>query len=620
MIDLAQALSVAIEAARAAGMLLRDDFHRPGGPRGEGDKADADLEAEELIRERLLAVCPWSYRGEETTPHRSNNPDDPIWLVDPNDGTAAYLKGWRGSAVSIGLLYRGQPVLGVVYAFGFPDNEGDLIAWAEGQPMTRNGQPIQVNLADGELNSPTNPPPLVLINQEGDRVPLTYLACVQPARYLSVPSIAYRLARVAAGDGVAAISLSGPKDWDYAAGHALVRAAQGILVDQDGVPVQYSAEGKSSTRWCFGGAPAAVRQLVTRNWLQVVRAEPEAGGPLALLQPSPGRAVREVTQLNRAQGCLLGQLAGDALGGLVEFKSVEAIRARYPHGCRHLHDGGTWNNLAGQPTDDSEMALMLARTLIREGSYQRGAVLDGYLHWLRHAWDIGGTIGASLRAARSGATRDERLHLTELHARDTPSNGCLMRISPLGIFAAGKPARGAELARSDARLTHPNPLCQDSCGVYVAALAHAIGSGGGPQECYHAALAEAERGKAQPEVKAALLAARTSPPPDYITQMGSVLLALQNAFYQLLHAPTLEEGVVDTVMRGGDTDTTAAIAGALLGAVHGRRGIPAQWQQTLLSCRPAPGMPTAHAMPREFWPVDALILAEALLVEGQGGC
>jgi hypothetical protein len=77
--------------------------------------------------------------------------------------------------------------------------------------------------------------------------------------------------------------------------------------------------------------------------------------------------------------------------------------------------------------------------------------------------------------------------------------------------------------------------------------------------------------------------------------------------------------VVDTVMCGGDTDTTAAIAGALLGAVWGRAGVPERWVRVLLNCRPAPGTATAHPLPREFWPADALELAEALLVAGQGG-
>lgn len=73
--------------------------------------------------------------------------------------------------------------------------------------------------------------------------------------------------------------------------------------------------------------------------------------------------------LSRAQGCLLGQLAGDSLGSLVEFQSPQEIRQKHPHGVRELVDGGTWGTIAGQPTDDSEMALMLARMLIKQRRY-----------------------------------------------------------------------------------------------------------------------------------------------------------------------------------------------------------------------------------------------------------
>lgn len=61
--------------------------------------------------------------------------------------------------------------------------------------------------------------------------------------------------------------------------------------------------------------------------------------------------------LSRARGCLLGQLAGDSLGSLVEFKTAERIRELYPEGVTRMANGGAWNTLAGQPTDDSEMAL-----------------------------------------------------------------------------------------------------------------------------------------------------------------------------------------------------------------------------------------------------------------------
>ena len=105
-------------------------------------------------------------------------------------------------------------------------------------------------------------------------------------------------------------------------------------------------------------------------------------------------------------------------------------------------------------------------------------------------------------------------------------------------------------------------------------------------------------------------------PDDFMTHQGWVLIALQNAFFQLLHADNLVAGLSDTVMHGGDTDTNAAIAGALLGAVHGRDAVPYSWQRTLLSCRPLPGTPTAHPRPMDFWPVDAFDLAERLLIAG----
>jgi len=69
-----------------------------------------------------------------------------------------------------------------------------------------------------------------------------------------------------------------------------------------------------------------------------------------------------------------------------------------------------------------------------------------------------------------------------------------------------------------------------------------------------------------------------------------------------------------TVRAGGDTDTNAAICGALLGAIHGRDAVPPQWQRMVRSCRPLRG--SAHVRqprPAVYWPTDALALAERLL-------
>jgi len=78
----------------------------------------------------------------------------------------------------------------------------------------------------------------------------------------------------------------------------------------------------------------------------------------------------------------------------------------------------------------------------------------------------------------------------------------------------------------------------------------------------------------------------------------------------LFQAPNLEEGVVDTVMKGGDTDTNAAICGALLGAVYGREAIPTQWEEAVLNCEPDQDNPRVkRPRPQCFWPTDALEIA-----------
>ena len=98
---------------------------------------------------------------------------------------------------------------------------------------------------------------------------------------------------------------------------------------------------------------------------------------------------------------------------------------------------------------------------------------------------------------------------------------------------------------------------------------------------------------------------------------GTPYNAFHNAFHQLLTAPSVEEGLARTVSLGGDTDTNAAIAGALLGAAHGARSLPLQWVDRVLTCRPLAGAPGVHRpRPRWCWPVDALFLAERLVSLG----
>ena len=402
MVDYGAALAAAVAAAREAGALLRQEFHRPGGPRGGGDKCPADNEAEAIIRTRLGNGFPdWGMRGEEL-PADDRLPaeaaeDAHTWLIDPNDGTAAMLAGLRGAAVSIGLVRGGLPVLGVVYAYVHPDDDGDLIAWAEGcGPLTRNGAPVGHTLA-GTLDTST----LVIVSQHADRNSLANARLVAPGRFLALPSIAYRLALVAVGDADAAVSLQGAADYDYAAGHALLRAAGGTLVGKDGTEIVYDPRRQTDCGGrCFAGAPAVAAALAGRDWSPVFVRSTEPLPPLALATAVAGQGIADAGRLGRAQGCLLGQLAGDSLGSLVEFQSAEQIARRYPQGVGDLADGGTWQTLAGQPTDDSELALALARTLVAQEDFDAEAVARTYAWWFdSRPFDIGGTTRTALAAA-----------------------------------------------------------------------------------------------------------------------------------------------------------------------------------------------------------------------------
>jgi ADP-ribosylglycohydrolase len=324
---------------------------------------------------------------------------------------------------------------------------------------------------------------------------------------------------------------------------------------------------------------------------------------VVLARPALGEVVDDSGRLARAQGCLLGQIAGDSLGTPYEGRSAAEVAARCgPIGPRTLCDAdGARPTLAGQPTDDSELALALARTLVRTRGFDAAHVRAAYEQWLASEppW-VGRTTRAGL-TGRPDAT--------------SQANGALMRVSPLGLLAhAATPDQAAAWARAEAALTHPHPVCADASAAFVVAIAHAISQGAGARGAYEAALTWA-RGAAQVEVLGALERAAQAPPVCDGPQAGYVLIALQNAFHVLLHHDRVEDALAATVLRGGDTDTNAAIAGALLGAVHGRAALPDEWRALVLACR-AHALRSSLPRPAAYWPTDVLELAECLLLAG----
>ena len=589
-----------IDAVGEAATMLVAESRRPEGPRGGGHKAEIDTEIEYVLAERLTALLPACFVGEET-PGTPGDGSPYCWLVDPQDGTWAYLQGYRGSAVSVALLRDGVPVLGVVCAPMSPDRGWDLIAWAEGMPhLLRNGAETAVDLSGGILDREA----IVFLDHRKAERPVASGTAVEPARFVSLPSIAYRLARVAVGDGEAAISLGSPGGLDYAAGHALLRGANGVLLNEDAEEISYSRDGASSVHRCFGGAPAAARELALRSWRLPRRDEPCRPG-VALWWPR----IVEDDKLDRAKGCLFGQVIGDSLGSLVEFQREDAIAYRYPNGVRDLQDGGCWDTLAGQATDDSELALALARTLIETGHYDREAVAAAYAAWCASdPFDIGGTIAQALSAAASAKSGRKAEEASARASRDSQANGSLMRISPIGIWAR-EPEVADRTAREDSRLTHPNEVCVDACGAFAAATAEGIGSGD-REAMFRVARARARTNAVQEALDRANAG---QAPGDYYAQMGWVLIALQNAFLHLWKGTSVEDALIATAGRGGDTDTNGAIAGALVGAADGLSAFPRRWVMPVQACRPHEALGARKPRPMDYWPDDLAAMAEILL-------
>jgi ADP-ribosyl-[dinitrogen reductase] hydrolase len=581
-------LSAAVAAAEAAGGLLYAEFHRAGGPRGERGKAPVDTEMEEALRTALQSALDCDFLGEETG-FTKGSVAGWRWVVDPHDGTTDFLKGYRGSAVSVGLLRGATPVLGVVHCPMSPDRGRETFAWAEGAgPMRRNGQPVATDLAGRRLESGA----IVWCTESAALRPRAFARGVAPARFVAMSSIAHRLARVAAGDGVAALSAHSVHEYDIAGGAALLRAAGGVLLDAEGREIVFSGVENARVTGCIAGAPQAAARLARVRWAEV-NAAPKAEPRVRLAFPR----LADEARLARAQGSLLGQVIGDSLGALVEFSDARAIARAYPQGVRDLADGGVWGTIAGQPTDDSELALSLARSILRAGRYDAPAALAAYRGWLRSGpFDVG-------RATRAG--------LEGKPDAKSEANGSLMRISPIGVWAAGDPARAAAAAREDSRLTHPNAVCVEACAGFAAAIAAGIASGD-----RRAMLAAARAHSSGAAREAIERGAAGEPPRDFATQQGWVLIALQNAFYRLVHARSFESAIVETVSAGGDTDTNGAIAGALLGAAWGRDAVPSRWLLPVLACRPCEEVGARRPRPVEYWPDDVLEVAEALLQIG----
>jgi ADP-ribosylglycohydrolase len=318
-----------------------------------------------------------------------------------------------------------------------------------------------------------------------------------------------------------------------------------------------------------------------------------------------GWLIDNIVMEDRIIGSLMGQAVGDALGTRYEFSSASNAKQQVQEDC--LPDGhlpmlgdGPFSVRPGQVTDDTELALMVARRLPGVSPVGVMYVAKAFVDWYRSMpFDIG-------NATRTAFSRiDPKAPVQDIHAKmlqnaqanmGSLSNGCLMKISPIALLGVVPTQEGAvytdaeiaSIAGEICKLTNPNPAAVDACKVYVIAIRNAL-RGKNRKAIWKAAYTMA----ATPLVKAILAAAveRASPapsldrPPIKVDGSGQGYLgvALQLAFYELIHGKSFEDSLTRTVSRGGDTDTNGCIVGALIGAYYGYSDIPTDWSKTVLN-------------------------------------
>ncbi|VDM49650.1 unnamed protein product [Toxocara canis] len=281
--------------------------------------------------------------------------------------------------------------------------------------------------------------------------------------------------------------------------------------------------------------------------------------------------------IKKAIGCLYGQLIGDALGCRYEFMCAV----------------DTQGKMAKDLTAEKFLPIL------------GGDVACAYVRWEQSSPpDIGIATASALGIEKrlSDSWMDEMNAESKQLVHDAVvsnarqynvnrlSNGCLMRISPLAVasvkFSIDKIK---EVVKSDCILTHCEMVCIDATISYVVAIRHLINDHT-PQEAYNAALEISET----ETVKDVLICAENAPIPVKAKgklingdkeMMGYVGVALQSAFYELLHATSFYDGVLAAVSRGGDTDTNGAIVAAMLGARFGVDAIPSEWLETVRSAK-----------------------------------
>jgi ADP-ribosyl-[dinitrogen reductase] hydrolase len=285
-------------------------------------------------------------------------------------------------------------------------------------------------------------------------------------------------------------------------------------------------------------------------------------------------------QIQAALGALVGAAVGDALGAPFEFQPAGTFSTRFPQpvfgGNAEMIGGGSFDWAPGEFTDDTQLALALAESLVaNECSFDPELTWTHFTAWSHRATDVGITTSTALSQSdwRTAAEDAHRL------LGRTASNGSVMRIAPIGILGARlSTVDTVELACAQSALTH-----FDSRAGWAAAMAAELISRLIHGYDFDAMLATlpALVDDEHRDLFACLLSPTWEPRMANGQSNGSATICLAQAVWAVRTSSSFEQAVTAAIDLGDDADTVGAVTGALAGARYGIQAIPSRWTTPL---------------------------------------
>ncbi|HJU57181.1 MAG TPA: ADP-ribosylglycohydrolase family protein [Actinomycetota bacterium] len=279
----------------------------------------------------------------------------------------------------------------------------------------------------------------------------------------------------------------------------------------------------------------------------------------------------------RVVGSCLGLALGDALGAPFEFLRSRSIPDPVPAFRR------PWRGRPpGSTTDDTALTRNLMRSLAAKRGFDAEDLVERHLEWFRSdPPDVGTITGKVLRRVVRGedAPAAARAIWNERGPEVSAGNGSVMYCAPLGLAYANRPGELAALAPVLSAVTHFDGRCR-TAALAVTHCVAALTRGETAEDAAGAALETVVDLEGGEELEFLVEAVGTSRPVDGPDQ-GFCLFTAGAAFQALVRGADYETETRRVVALGGDTDTNAAVAGALLGARDGTEGLPATWLERL---------------------------------------